>query len=101
MSAVGRRGSLESVHPSTMKHNGVPQLQDFLIESAARLPDKEALVCQDRRLTYAELDRQSNALASALTHRGVRRGDRVVVFADNTVEAAVSFFGVLKANAVV
>lgn len=84
-----------------MKHNGVPQLQDFLIESAVRLPDKEALVCQDRRLTYAELDRQSNALANALTHRGVSRGDRVVVFADNTVEAAVSFFGVLKANAVV
>jgi len=47
------------------------------------------------------MDRQSNALAHALVRRGVRRGDRVIVFADNTVEAAVSFFGVLKANAVV
>jgi amino acid adenylation domain-containing protein len=33
--------------------------------------------------------------------RGVRRGDRVVIFADNTVETVVSFWGVLKASAVV
>jgi amino acid adenylation domain-containing protein len=84
-----------------MTNNGVPQLQDFLSDSARRLPDKTALVCQDRRLTYADIERQSNALAHALVRRGVVRGDRVVVFADNTVEAAVSFFGVLKANAVV
>jgi amino acid adenylation domain-containing protein len=78
-----------------------PQLHDYLIESARRLPSKVALVSQDRRVTYAELDGMSNALANALAHRGVARGDRVVVFADNTIEAVVAFFGVLKANAVV
>ena len=78
-----------------------PQLHDYLIESARRLPDKVALVCQERRLTYAELDAQSNALAHALQARGIVRGNRVIVFADNTVEAVVSFWGVLKANAVV
>jgi amino acid adenylation domain-containing protein len=81
--------------------NGVPQLHDFLIDSARRLPDKVALVCQGQRLTYADIDRQSNQLAHALVKRGVQRGDRVVVFADNTVPAVVSFFGVLKANAVI
>src|SRR5689334_8611577 len=79
----------------------IPQLHDFLIESAARLPDKEALVCEGQRFTYAEIDRRSSALAHALTSRGVERGDRVIVYADNTVAAVVSFFGVLKANAVV
>jgi amino acid adenylation domain-containing protein len=72
-----------------------------MIESARRLPDKVALVCQERRFTYAELDAQSNALANALEARGIVRGDRVVVFADNTVEAVIAFWGVLKANAVV
>src|SRR3954470_18734654 len=81
--------------------NAIPLLHDFLIESARRLPDKVALVCQKQRLTYAEIDRRSNALAHALVRRGVERGDRVVVFADNTVETVVSFWGVLKANAVV
>ena len=57
--------------------------------------------CRGERLTYAEIDARSNALAHALVARGVRRGDRVVVFADNTVETVVAFWAVLKANAVV
>ncbi|HEU4404161.1 MAG TPA: AMP-binding protein [Polyangiaceae bacterium] len=78
-----------------------PQLSDYLIESARRLPDKIALVCRGRRLSYREIDERSNALAHALACRGVRRGDRVIVFGDNSVETAVSFWAVLKANAVV
>ena len=81
--------------------SGTPQLHDFLLESASRLPGKVALVCQGQRLTYQDLDRRSNALAHALVRRGVCRGDRVVVFADNTADAAISFFAVLKANATV
>ena len=72
-----------------------------MLNSAARTPDKVALVCGEQRLTYADLDAHSNALAHALVARGVERGDRVLVFADNTVEAAISFWAVLKANAVV
>src|SRR6476659_987667 len=81
--------------------NAIPLLHDFLTDSARRLPEKVALVCQKQRLTYGEIERRSNALAHALVRRGIARGDRVVVFADNTVETVVSFWGVLKANAVV
>ncbi len=84
----------------TLDH-AIPQLHDYLQHSARRLPDKVALVCRGQRLTYAELDERSNALAHALVRRGVQRGDRVVVFADNTVETVISFWAVLKANAVV
>lgn len=77
-----------------------PLLQDLLADSARRLPDKVALVCDGERLTYAELDERCNALAHALVRRGVARGDRVVVFADNTVEAVVSYWAALKAGAV-
>lgn len=76
-------------------------LHDYVIGSAERLPSKIALVCQGQRLTYAEIDARSNALAHALVKRGVRRGERVLVFADNTVEAAIAFWSVLKADAVV
>ncbi len=79
----------------------VPLLHDFLLDSAVRSPEKVALVCRDRRLTYADLDARSNALAHALQARGVERGDRVLVYADNSIGAAISFWGVLKANAVV
>jgi amino acid adenylation domain-containing protein len=81
--------------------SAIPQLHDFLTDSATRLHEKVALVCQGRRLTYAEIEEQSNALANALVSRGIARGDRIVVFSDNTVEAVVAFWAILKANAVV
>jgi len=80
---------------------GVPLLHDYLAESAARLPDKIALVAQGQRYSYAELDGRANALANTLVARGVERGDRVVVFGDNVVETVVSFWAALKANAVI
>jgi len=84
----------------TLDH-AIPQLHDYLMRSARRLPDKVALVCRGRRLTYSALEARSNALAHALVRRGVQRGDRVLVFAENGVEAVISFWGILKANAVV
>ncbi len=84
-----------------MFDTAIPLLHDFLHHTAMRLADKVALVCQGRRLTYGELDRDSDRLAGFLVSRGVERGDRVIVFADNTVETVVSFWAVLKANAVV
>jgi amino acid adenylation domain-containing protein len=85
----------------TRMTNAVPLLQDFLLDSAARLPDKVALVAAAKRLTYAEIDAQSNALARSLVKLGVERGDRVVVFGDNSAETVIAFWAVLKANAVV
>jgi amino acid adenylation domain-containing protein len=82
-------------------HGPVPLLHDYLLQAAHNLPDKIALVCMKQRLSYRELDERSNALANTLVASGVRRGDRVVIFADNTPETVVSFWAVLKANAVV
>jgi len=76
------------------------RVEEFLEHSAHRAPHKTALICQGSRLTYAEVDQLSDRLAGALIEKGVRRGDRVVVFLDNSVEAVVSIFGILKAGAV-
>lgn len=71
----------------------------FVENSAQRFPDKVALIHQDKRLTYAEIDTMSNRLAYALIESGVKRGDRVAVFMDNSVEAVLSIFAALKAGA--
>lgn len=76
------------------------QVEEFLERSARRLPDKLALVCGARRLTYGELDRRANALAHDLAARGVARGDRVAVYLENSVEAVIAIFAILKAGAV-
>jgi amino acid adenylation domain-containing protein len=75
-------------------------VQEFLEGSARRLPDKTALVCDGRRVTYAALDAHADRAASALRAAGVGRGDRVVIFLDNSVEAVAALFGALKADAV-
>jgi len=75
-------------------------LQNYLEESARLYPGKIALVHHKKRLTYEEIDRKANQLACLLRRQGVKRGDRIAVFLDNSVEAVVSIFGILKADAV-
>jgi amino acid adenylation domain-containing protein len=87
--------------PPALHRLATPLLHDFLENTAAQLPEKVALVCKGARVTYAEINRQANALAHTLIASGVERGDRVIIFADNTVETVVSFWAVMKANAIV
>ncbi|MFI6638593.1 amino acid adenylation domain-containing protein [Streptomyces sp. NPDC050504] len=75
----------------------------WLAEFAAqveRKPDAEALVCRDRSLSYAELDREANKVAHALIRSGVRPQDPVAVLLGRDVEMTVALFGVAKAGAV-
>lgn len=75
-------------------------VQDFLHRSAERFPDKVALVADGKRLTYGEIDAAANRLANAMLEQGVTRGDRVAIFLNNSAEAVISIFAVLKAGAV-
>ena len=75
-------------------------VEQFLESSARRTPDKVALVCDDRRLTYREIDALADRLAASLVELGLAPGDRVVIHLDNSVEAVVAVFAVLKANGV-
>ncbi len=75
-------------------------VQDFLHNSAARLPDKVALVCGDRRLTYAQVDAMADRLANAMIGHGLKRGDRVAIYLNNSVETVVGIFATLKAGGV-
>ncbi len=75
-------------------------VRDFLETSAGRVPSKVALIFEGQRLTYEHLEVAANRLANALIAAGVRRGDRVVIHLGNSVEAVVSIFAVLKADAV-
>lgn len=76
-------------------------LVEELIEASAwRQPDKVALVCGSRRLTYREIDEAADRLSHALRGLGIKRGDCVLTYLENSVEAVVSIFGILKAGAV-
>jgi len=67
---------------------------------AAGCPERHAIVDPRRRLTYAELVRRSDAVASGLLSRGLEVGDRVIFQAANRVETVEAWYGCLKAGLV-
>lgn len=75
-------------------------VQEFLEDSAGRLPGKTALIDGENSLTYSDIDEKADRLAFALRELGVERGDRVVIFLDNSAETVIGLFGILKADGV-
>lgn len=75
-------------------------VQHLLETAAANWPGKVALVCGQKRATYAELDADANRLAHVLLDLGVRQGDRVAILLENSIEVAISVFAVLKAGGI-
>jgi long-chain acyl-CoA synthetase len=75
-------------------------VNNFLENSAARLPDKVALIFDSKRLTYSEINQAADQLASALINLGIKRQDRVVIFMDNSAESVIALFGILKTGAI-
>src|SRR5215467_166648 len=71
-----------------------------LERAVARFGDREALVVrqQDIRLTYTELNAQVDALARGLLGAGLRKGDRVGIWAPNRVEWVLTQFVTAKAG---
>lgn len=74
-------------------------LHQLLGEAAAGHPEREALACKGRSMTYAELEAAANGIANALLAAGVRPGDRVGIFVPKDLEMMAAVNGALKAGA--
>ena len=75
-------------------------VNSLLENSAEKYPDKTALVTQEGRFSYREINNLADKLANSFLLNGLKKGDRVVIFMNNSMEAVVSIFGVLKAGGV-
>ncbi len=75
-------------------------VQQFLENSADQFPEKVALVCDQQRLTYSQIETQANQLANQLAAHGIQRGQRVILYLPNSVELVIALFGILKAGGV-
>ena len=74
---------------------------NFLSKSARKYPNKIALIFEERRETYGELNDRVNRLANALIALGVRRGSKVALLFNNCHEVVESLYAVLKLGAAV
>ena len=75
-------------------------LADLFELVADAVPEREALVCGDRRFTYAQLDERATRLAHALAERGVGAGDHVGLWLHNDVEYLEGMLAAFKLRAV-
>ncbi|HEY5598715.1 MAG TPA: AMP-binding protein, partial [Kiloniellales bacterium] len=72
----------------------------YLRRAAAVFPDKTAVIHGDLRFSYRDLYARACRLASALTKRGIRRGDTVAILAPNTPAMLEAHYGVPMAGAI-
>jgi long-chain acyl-CoA synthetase len=78
-----------------------PDLSAHLTATAARLPDRPALLAGDEVVTYGALEARVDAAAAALQRRGVAHGDRVAVMLPNTPAFVEAFYATLRCGAAV
>jgi acyl-CoA synthetase (AMP-forming)/AMP-acid ligase II len=74
-------------------------LPKLLSGCAQRFPDKLAIVSCSDRISFADLELQSNRVAARLRRLGIGPGDRVAILHNNSVAAIVFFWGILKSGA--
>ena len=72
----------------------------MLRRSAQRFPDKPAIIRDDIRLSYAELDAAANRFAHALVRTGRPKGAKVAIVSRNLPEYGVVFFGAARSGLV-
>lgn len=90
--------------PGLPRHLTLPQTNLFYnVEVVAkRYPDKPFLVFYDTRVTFKQFLREAERIAGYLQHEcGVRKGDRVLLYMQNSPQWVMAYYGILRADAVV
>ena len=78
----------------------INRLDELLEVSAVQFADRTVLVDSDKQsITYAELRRHADVIATALVEAGIRPGDRVALWAPKSIPLVAALFGALKAGA--
>ncbi|WP_394782048.1 AMP-binding protein [Undibacterium sp.] len=76
-------------------------LHEHLRQHARTHPDKAAYIWYGRAISYAELDRASDAFAVKLDELGIKPGDPVVLFMNNCPQYVMAHYGIQKLGAIV
>src|SRR5579864_7600164 len=76
-------------------------ITDAIARNARWHAHKTAVVCGNHRLTWREFNARVNRVANTLLDLGISTGDKIAVLMPNSVEAAETVCGILKAGGVV
>ena len=71
----------------------------YFEEQAEKEPDKIALICNNKKITYGELNEKSTKLAFKLKEFDIKENDIVGIMINRSVEMVIGIFAILKADA--
>ena len=69
-------------------------------KSTRKYPGRVFIRSTDRIWSYSQVYTMSQIISRHILGCGIKKGDRVVVFCDNSVQYAAAFFGIMRVNAV-
>src|SRR5580693_5949555 len=75
-------------------------MADLFEHAVDAFPERVALICRDRQVTYSGLEDEANRLAHHLAAQGVGPGGHVGLYARNSVEAVATMLAAIKLRAV-
>ncbi|MFM7698506.1 MAG: class I adenylate-forming enzyme family protein [Limnohabitans sp.] len=75
-------------------------LHALLANAVAKRPQAEALVCDNARLTYAQLNHRVGQLAAGWKHLGIQAGDRIALLLGNRMEFVVCLLAATRLGAI-
>jgi len=75
-------------------------IHQFFEQIVEQYPKKTALIFNEKRLSYSELNEQSNRLAHLLRYRGVKTGDFVGIYIDRNEQLLIGLLAILKCGGI-
>jgi acyl-CoA synthetase (AMP-forming)/AMP-acid ligase II len=75
-------------------------LGELVARNARMIPNKEAVIYNEARYTWKEVNARCNAVANSLIAAGVKKGDKVAMWMSNTDNFVFAFYGITKTGAV-
>ena len=75
-------------------------ITELMSQHAKNYPDRDAVIFEEQRYSWKELNERINIVANALIKKGIKKGDKVSVFMSNMPQSIEIMFGVIKAGGV-
>jgi long-chain acyl-CoA synthetase len=84
--------------PADIEVNQYSSIVDLMDESFKKYAARPAYACMDKKLSYADVDAASIAIAAWLQAKGLRPGDRVAIMMPNVLQYPICLAGILRAG---
>ncbi len=100
LSTTEKNQILHDFNDTYMNYPHNKTITDLFEEQVKKVPHNIAVIFEDKKLTYHELNKRANILAHTLISKGVHSGDVVGIYMNRSIELIISILATLKVGAV-